>query len=413
MTERRSGCPGKRLSRTATDGGGAQAPFRRTGLGLAAALLTVLVLTACAPEPESRDAGANPGISGIRYLSSTAGASDGFARALLPRAFVFPADHASHPAYRSEWWYFTGNVFDANEGHYGFELTLFRLALVPPGNARSSSLAADSVWMAHLALTDTGRQRFQAAERFSRGAPGIAGARLDSTGPEAGLSIRVEDFSILIAGGAATLRADAGAFGIALTLTGLDRIVAQGDGGLDAKGPEPGNASYYYSAPRLRVTGNVHSAGTPAVAVNGSAWMDREWGTSALGPDIDGWDWFALQLDDDRELMYYRLRQSDGNASPYSGGSLTDAGGRPQRLAAGDVAMTILRHWQSRASGVRYPVAWRLTIPSAGLDFEICPRIDGQELDLSVRYWEGAVVVCASTGEQPAGGMGYLELAGY
>ncbi|MDQ2998128.1 MAG: carotenoid 1,2-hydratase, partial [Chloroflexota bacterium] len=37
-------------------------------------------------------------------------ATAGFARATVPREFVFPQDHGPHPEYAIEWWYYTGNL---------------------------------------------------------------------------------------------------------------------------------------------------------------------------------------------------------------------------------------------------------------------------------------------------------------
>jgi predicted secreted hydrolase len=183
-----------------------------------------------------------------------------------------------------------------------------------------------------------------------------------------------------------------------------------GDRGVDAKGPEAGNASHYYSLPRLRARGAVQVDGESS-EVEGLAWMDREWGTSALSPGVAGWDWFALHLSDGRDLMFYRLRNVDGSASPFSGGSLIDAHGTREELSAADAELTVLREWQSPKTGTRYPVAWRLAVPKGGIDVTIEPRLDDQEIDLSVRYWEGAVRAATTSGA-PAGD-GYLELAGY
>jgi len=188
-------------------------------------------------------------------------------------------------------------------------------------------------------------------------------------------------------------------------------VTLNGNDGLDLKGPEPGNASYYYSIPRLSVHGNVRVAGQD-VAVSGLAWMDREWSTSALSPGIGGWDWFALHLSDGRDLMFYRLRRADGGSSEYSKGSLIEGDGVVRRLGAGDVEVEVRRRWRSAISGIEYPVEWSMKIPGTGIDLELAPLIDDQELDLAVRYWEGAV-----RSVQGAGGAvtaeGYLELAGY
>jgi predicted secreted hydrolase len=196
-------------------------------------------------------------------------------------------------------------------------------------------------------------------------------------------------------------------------LRGLDRIVLQGEGGLDRKGPERGNASWYYSAPRLAVAGALTSAGRDAVPVTGSAWLDREWSTSALSPGIAGWDWFALQLDDGSDLMFYRLRTASGSTSPFSGGTLTAPDGTTTRLDAEAVALEAVRNWTSKRSGIRYPVAWNLSLPDQDLELSISPRLDDQEIDLMVRYWEGAVSVSGSRNGQALSGVGYLDLAGY
>jgi len=211
-----------------------------------------------------------------------------------------------------------------------------------------------------------------------------------------------------------SLRLDARAdqTAIALNLEATTVPIPQGDRGLDAKGSGIGNASYYYSIPRLEADGALTIDGE-VLAVTGLAWLDREWSTSSLEPGTVGWDWFALQLSDGSNLMFYRIRTASGTASPFSGGTLVSADGMRTRLGASEVELTALEHWTSDATGVRYPVAWRLAAPALGITLDIEPYIEGQELDLSVRYSEGAV---RAEGVGPAGSLtaqGYLELAGY
>ena len=372
------------------------------------ALLATSALTACGAPPRD-DVAAPAALTGIRFLADREAAD--FSRAAAPRTFAFPEDHGSHPDYRTEWWYFTGNLAAATGAHYGFELTFFRIGLARAPRARESRWATRQLWMAHFALTDTAAARFVAHERLSRGALGLAGAAHDP------FHIWVEDWSARgeLTDGAGSVRLSAADddAGIELTLSGFERIVLQGDRGLDAKGPEPGNASYYYSAPRLAVTGTVRAGPGAPVPVTGLAWMDREWGTSALSPGIEGWDWFALQLDDGRDLMFYRLRGRDGTASPFSGGSLTDAGGRTRRLTADDVELEVVETWQSPASGATYPVAWDLRVPVEALELRLTPRMRDQEVRVRVRYWEGAIELEGRAGTREIGGQGYLELAGY
>jgi predicted secreted hydrolase len=375
---------------------------------LAAAALALLA--ACG-DPEAPQSNAAAPSTGLRLLGTEA--DDGFARAVEPREFTFPADHGSHREFRTEWWYFTGNLATREGRHFGFELTFFRYALAPATAQRpegASAWRADQIWMAHFAITDTGGRRFFARERLTREALGLAGAETEP------LKVWVEDWAATGEGRGDDLHVRLAArddvIGLSLSLTSTVPHVAQGDRGLDSKGAGRGNASHYYSVPRLDATGEVTVAAA-TFAVTGVAWLDREWSTSSLDPGTEGWDWFALHLSDGSNLMFYRLRTAGGGASPHSGGTLVSAGGTPTRLAADDVELTILEHWTSGATGVRYPIAWRLVVPATGLELEIRPYLENQELDLSVRYWEGAVHAAGRGLHGTLTAEGYLELAGY
>lgn len=362
-----------------------------------------LLLGACARDASSPPQGG--AASGMRFLA--AGDTEGYARATQAREFTFPEDHGSHPEFRTEWWYFTGNVFAANKRHFGFELTFFRMALSPPELFRGASAwATQQVWMAHFALTDTKSQTFSAGERLSRGAIETAGATASP------FRVWVEDWSATAPSGTLEeglrLQAALPEGSIDLRLQVLKSAVPQGDRGLDAKGAAPGNASYYYSLPRFTVAGGVNGE-----TVEGLAWMDREWSTSALEDGIVGWDWFALQLSDGSDLMLYRLRNDAGDTAPYSGGSLVESDGAVLRFGADEFVTRAAGHWTSPSSGSRYPVHWTISIAHLNLELEIAPLLEDQELELSVRYWEGAVRVSGSARGLTVTGYGYLELAGY
>ena len=330
----------------------------------------------------------------------------GFARALAPRPLSFPQDHGPHPDFRTEWWYYTGNLQTPTGRHVGFQLTFFRVALSPEEEPRASAWATRQLYLAHFAVTDTAGGRFHAASRASRAALGLAGAQ---PGP---FRVWVESWSAEGEGGATRLRAQEGDVAIDLTVSPAKPVVLQGDRGLSRKGPESGNASLYYSFTRMPARGTVR-LGAETLEVAGEAWMDREWSTSALGAAVEGWDWFAVQLDDGRELMVYVLRRRDGTPDPFSAGTLVAADGTARRLEAGDVRIETLAHWTSPHSGVRYPARWRLSVPSAELQLEIEPRLTDQELRVGTRYWEGAVAVTGSSVRRPAAGQGYVELVGY
>lgn len=331
-----------------------------------------------------------------------------FARAAAPRAFRFPQDHGPHPEFRNEWWYFTGNLFGADGQRFGYELSLFRIALRPEAPPRRSAWATTQAYMGHFAVTDARAKTFHFFERFARGAAGLAGARAEP------FAVWLEDWRVAADSehhGTWRITARQAEVAIDLRVTPVKPIVLHGDRGLSRKNAAPGNASFYYSIPRLATEGTI-TTGAKVTPVRGSSWLDREWSTSALGADQLGWDWFALQLDDGHELMFYRLRQRDGGTDPFSAGALIDAAGRTQRLAAQDVTIEVLEHWSSPRAGT-YPARWRLTVPSAQLSLEVTPVLADQELDVSVRYWEGAVDAAGTRAGRRVAGVGYVELTGY
>ena len=367
--------------------------------------ILLLALGGCAA-PED---GPGPDRQGNATRFLTEPSTHEFARVLESRIFRFPEDHAAHNQFRSEWWYFTGNLRNPEGRHFGFELTFFRYAMAPEPLQRRSEWGANQAWMAHLSVTDTRAGEFMAAERFSREALGLAGSRAQP------FRVWLEDWSAHGEGAGIPplhLRASADRAGIELTLNGTKPVALHGINGVDPKGPEPGNASYYYSRTRLDATGTIRVAGEE-FDVSGTAWMDREWGTSALSPDLTGWDWFGLQLADNREIMYYRLRTEGGETSPFSGGSLLQADGTRIALSPQDVTLTPLEYWTSPTSGSRYPIAWQLDLPGQELTLRVHPYMQEQELNLTVRYWEGAVSVTGNQRGTTISGDGYVELTGY
>ena len=350
-------------------------------------------------------------------LSALLGAADpGFARALEPRAFSFPADHGPHPDYRNEWWYVTGNLDAATGERFGFELTIFRFALAPATEPAPSAIEASAwrtrqVYVAHFAVTDVASRRFLGVESFARGALGLAGATADP------FRVWVEDWWLKAypqSGGADPkwlLHADSGNAALTVTLEPLKAPVLHGERGLSRKSSDPGNASYYYSVTRIATHGTLR-LGDDVYDVSGLSWLDREWGSSALSDEHAGWDWFALQFADGSELMYYQLRQRDGGVDPMSAGTYVPAEGEPVHLAYGDVALDERDYWTSPDGG-RYPSGWDLSVPRLGLSAEVVPILRAQELETSVRYWEGAVDVTGRHGSEAVKGRGYVELTGY
>lgn len=334
-------------------------------------------------------------------------ADEGFARALAPRRFEFPADHGPHPRYRNEWWYFTGNLDGDDGGRYGFELTFFRFSLSPATPESESAWRTNQVYIAHLALTDADDERFYVAQRYSRGAVGLAGAQGEP------FRVWLEDWQVAAVQGDSSWLLSAGDrdFAIEVTLEPLRSPVLNGDDGLSQKSSQAGNASYYYSITRLRTEGRLRIA-EREYRVSGLSWLDREWSTSALADDQAGWDWFALQLSDGSDLMFYSLRRQDGSEDPASAGTWIAPNGEVSHLGSGDVEIAVLDRWPSPEGGV-YPARWRLFAPRLSLDVTITPVMADQELFTTVRYWEGAVDAAGQRRGRPISGRGYVELTGY
>jgi len=333
----------------------------------------------------------------------------GFARALKPQKFTFPSDHGPHNPFRSEWWYFTGNLKNPQGRKFGYELTFFRFALKAGTPESKSAWRNNQLYVAHLTLTDVENDRFYTDERYSRAGNDLAGASHKK------YQVWLYDWSAKTEGEAdfpLRLKAKSDGYAIDLLLTSRKSYVLQGDQGLSQKSREPGNASYYYSYPRLETEGVVTVAGNK-FSVTGASWMDREWSTSALSDEQSGWDWFALQLSDNTELMFYQLRRKDGQSDSNSSGSFVLADNTKIALKKDDVTIKTLDSWKSPHSKITYPSRWHLTVLGQNLELEIVPLINDQELNVSYRYWEGAVSVNGTKNGKYISGQGYVELAGY
>ncbi len=343
-------------------------------------------------------------------VASALSASDsaGYLRADAPREFHFPADHGAHDGFKMEWWYFTGNLTTQAGRRFGYQLTFFRSALAPRKPERASTFAADHAWMAHLTISDIETAKFRSFERSARESGGIAGAAMNP------VRVWLRDWRCDFGADGLPLHlvARQGDFAIELSLDSKKLPVLNGEQGLSRKNESIGNASYYYSLTRLDTSGEIR-LGDASFNVHGSSWMDREWMTSELGSDQVGWEWFALQLDDGSELMWYRFRRKGGSKDPFDGGSFVQADGSHVQLGATDVELAEDTSWTSPRTKAVYPAHWLLRDKSLALELAVTPALADQELDVSFRYWEGAVNVEGSRDGRAVHGRGYVELVGY
>ncbi len=350
-----------------------------------------------------------------------ASAGSGFTAATAPYRFVFPRDHGAHPDFQSEWWYYTGHLQTSDGRRFGYELTFFRVGLKPGDPAPSptqSRWRGHELYPAHFALTDEAGKTFFHIDRFAREAIGMGAA---ATGA---LDVRADDWSLRGApvGGAdrerMTMHARAetpdGSNAIDLVQMPEKAPAIHGHGGVSRKAACKSCASHYYSYTRLRTTGTLTYRGKALKVVRGLSWMDHEYGSDELQRDQAGWDWFAIQLDDKRELMLYLLRQKDGSVTPQSSGSLVAPDGTVTYLPRDAFAIEKTATWISPHTGGKYPSAWRVRVPSQHVDLTLAPTVPDQELAATttgVSYWEGAVDVRDGAGQTL--GVGYVEMTGY
>jgi predicted secreted hydrolase len=362
-------------------------------------LIAIALVQSAQPPAVSAD------IVGLRSTDSTAG----YARADRVRAFAFPLDHGPHPDFQTEWWYYTGNLDAADGRHFGYQLTFFRRAIAPTATARNSDWATNQIYFAHFAITDAKNNDHWATERFSRGAAGLAGASGDP------YRVWLENWdasSINSDGSRVQLRADDSAHALALTLNADKPLVLHGDQGLSQASSHIGDAAYYFSFTRLATEGTIRVNGE-TVAVKGLSWMDHEFGTTMLGANAAGWDWFSIQLSDGREVMFFQIRQKDGSIEPLSGGTLVEPDGSTHALTREQVNIQVLDTWTSPKSGGKYPARWSVSIPSANIQLTLKPYVADQEMHVSVTYWEGAVEITGRSNGAPVTGSGYVEMTGY
>jgi predicted secreted hydrolase len=334
-----------------------------------------------------------------------------------PCGLDFPEDHGPHPDYRSEWWYYTGNLRSAAGRPFGYQLTIFRYQTGPSGDREqwpqpASAWRAQQIFIAHAAVTDVQTGNHRQAQAAARGALGMAGAEY----VKKGTSIFVGKYSIDISGLNHLLRAVAPDFGFDLRLAPQKQLVLHGDQGYSRKGSTPSKASCYYSYTRLSTQGNVTINGQ-SIPVNGLSWMDHEFSTAPLDAELVGWDWFSLQLSNRSELMLYFLRHADGRHDPASSGTFVDAAGKQTFLAKTAITIETLQTWRSPHSQGRYPCAWQVKIPKLNLELHIQTQVADQEMrtraTTGVVYWEGNVKASGILSEQAVSGQGYVELTGY
>ena len=347
-------------------------------------------------------------------------AADTWQRAIGPWAWSFPRDHGAHPNFKSEWWYFTGNLKENSTGRpFGYQLTIFRQGVQINPAQKNSKWAVRDFYFGHFTISDIAHDEFYVAEKVSRGALGEAHAATD------GMDVAIGEWTIAKWGTESVddlgkehyaVRARADDMAIDFVTSPLKPPTLEGVNGLSQKSSGAGNASYYYSFPRLETSGHLTLAGK-TYDVSGLSWFDHEFSTSSLGPDEVGWDWFCIQLGNNEEIMLYALRDKSGAIDPASEGTWIKPDGTTERLLPGSFTIAKQGTWKSPHSGATYPAGWHIAIPGHRADLTVTPAMADQELNLTkmgkLAYWEGACTIAGHVGDADVKGVGYTELTGY
>ena len=324
--------------------------------------------------------------------------------------YEFPRDHHVHHEFKTEWWYFTGTLFDGEGRRFGYELTFFRQGIQPVAerDPKASRFIVDDLKFAHFAITDVTGRKFQFDQKTSRGAFGEAGF------DDGNRLAWIENWSLAASGSDDFDLAAATNFGaLRLHLHGKKTPVVHGENGVSVKAAEGASASHYYSVPRFETSGEIILNGKTN-SVRGETWFDHEWSSSALGKSEVGWDWLCLQWDDGSELMLYRMRLANGGVEPSSSGTWIAPDGAATHLRASDFQMTPTAFWKSKGSNAHYPIGWRIVLPAQRAEFTLRTALEDQELKLgAITYWEGAVDATGSRDGKTIKARGYLELTGY
>jgi predicted secreted hydrolase len=360
-------------------------------------------------------------------LTRGALAADGFKQAIEPRVFAFPADHGSHAGFQTEWWYVTGNMKNDDGHEFGFQFTIFRRAIDARSAAergRGSKWAVGDVYLGHLAVSDIGGKSFVFGETVQRGNVGLAGAT-DAAEKTSPISVTLGNWNFVRFGDdgkdARGWKLEARENGIDLSLTLTETLAPilhgkAGQEGLSLKGPQPGQASYYYSVAGLETAGTLKLNGRSYKIVSGRSWMDHEFGSNQLSEAQAGWDWFAIQLDNKGVLMLYVLRHKDGSIEPASSGTWVAPDGSRTHVDLADLKFTRGRSWTSPTSDGQYTLEWTIDIAKLNLSLTVTAAQDDQEIkpgnNSGVSYYEGATRVKGTLNGAEVKGDGYLEITG-
>ena len=362
-------------------------------------------------EPDERRRGL-PALPGSRntWAGSSGSEAGAIASGVKPWPFSFPRDHGSHPAFTTEWWYLSGNVATCTGVEWGYHFVVFRhRPALRMGRFLALKAPADG-FASHLVITRCEHKAFRFSERHGSHFMGTAGAQAG------GLDVRVQGWSLRAEGEGMRLLAREPLCGVDLDLRPQKAPVLNGHRGFSLKASSPEGASHHYSVTSIDTRGTI-AWGDQLHEVRGKSWLDREFGSRIFPSIVEGWDWFSLRLDNGFELMIVRVRSRGTDSLAAAYGTLIGPDGASECLGGENFRTRSMGSWKSPTSGTRYPMGWRISLPSRRIEFEVQPIVEDHEINSApfwrIAYWEGPVRVSGTMGDKTVAGRGYVELTGY
>lgn len=332
-----------------------------------------------------------------------------FAKVIPGVSIDFPVDHFPHPDFRIEWWYFTANVWDKNDNHYGIQFTLFRQALSPANSASKDKALKDSPWfsrqswMAHSAISSQQGHLYE--ERFARGGIGQGGVQFNQ---QHGFEAWLDDWQWQGQDPVnSSLSFSVNGDTISLELSGESTWVKHGENGFSQKSAS--EASYYYSHPDITVDGVIETTNGKRVKIKGQGWLDREWSSQFLTQQQKGWDWFSIQLNDGARLMLFQLRDSE-NETDFQSGTWINRHGDKIILTQKDIVLTPTSY--SSIGDRNLPTEWKLNINKIDKTLLVKAYYEDSWLNTLYPYWEGPIKIYNAESKRNVG-VGFLEMTGY
>ncbi len=312
-----------------------------------------------------------------------------------PQPIVLPRDEGPHEVPR-EWWYYSGHLADEEGRQFGFHFVVFKVW--EPGFPQ--------VFLGQIGITEVGIDQH------------VSGGFINLRTQQAGsgeLSVAGRDWMLGIANGIHHLEGEVAGMRLSASLTPTKAAVLHnGDGWLADS--QVSGWTYYYSWSRMDAEATLERE-DGSIRLTGTAWMDHQWGDFDVPDPPAGWQWFAVQLDDGRDLMLTEIRDSDGVETARFG-TLVGADGEVTALTDADVIeVEVLSTWTSPKTDGQYPAEWRLTVDSLGLDPQVRSAVADQEIVSFLQplpvYWEGDAEVSGTFGGVEVSGRAYVELVGY